>query len=143
PTLSFRGIDNTSYYWLDRNNPRYYENLTGCGNALNLTHPHAQQMVVDSLRFWIESGHVDGFRFDLATTLARTTQGFDPNATFFAALRNDPVLARVKLIAEPWDIGPGGYRVGGFPSPWSEWNDRFRQTLRRYWRGESDLLSEV
>ena len=143
PTLSFRGIDNTSYYWLDPGQPRYYQNLTGCGNALNLSHPHVLSMVTDSLRYWVEIGGVDGFRFDLATTLARTEHGFDRNAAFFAAIRNDPVLAGVKLIAEPWDIGPSGYRVGSFPPPWAEWNDQFRQTLRRYWRGEERLLGEL
>jgi glycogen operon protein len=143
PTLSFRGIDNTSYYWLSKDHPRYYENFTGTGNALNLTHPRVLQMVMDSLRYWVEVGHVDGFRFDLATTLGRGPNGFDPGANFFAAVRQDPTLATVKLIAEPWDVGPGGYQVGHFPPSWSEWNDHFRQTLRRYWTGEGNLIGDV
>jgi glycogen operon protein len=143
PTLSFRGIDNTSYYWLTRDQPRYYENFTGTGNALNLTHPRVLQMVMDSLRYWVEVGHVDGFRFDLATTLGRGPNGFDPGSNFFAAVRQDPVLAKMKMIAEPWDIGPGGYQVGNFPPGWSEWNDHFRQTLRRYWAGEGNLIGDV
>jgi isoamylase len=143
PTLNFRGIDNTSYYWLLPEEPRYYENFTGCGNALNLTHPRVLQMVMDSLRYWVEVCHVDGFRFDLASTLGREAGGFDRRAPFFAAIRQDPVLAPVKLIAEPWDIGPGGYQVGGFPPGWSEWNDHFRRTLRRYWSGEGNLIGEL
>ena len=143
PTLSFRGIDNTSYYWLLPNQPRYYDDFTGCGNALNLTHPRVLQMMMDSLRYWVEVCHVDGFRFDLASTLARGPKGFDRGAAFFAAIRQDPVLARAKLIAEPWDIGPGGYQVGGFGTGWSEWNDHFRRTLRRYWSGEGNLIGEL
>jgi glycogen operon protein len=143
PTLSFRGIDNTSYYWLSKDQPRYYENFTGTGNALNLTHPRVLQIVMDSLRYWVEIGHVDGFRFDLATTLGRGLNSFDPGSPFFAAIRQDPVLAAVKLIAEPWDIGEGGYQVGHFPPGWSEWNDRFRQTLRRYWSGEGNLIGDI
>ena len=125
------------------NEPRYYENFTGTGNALNLTHPRVLQMVMDSLRYWVEIGHVDGFRFDLATTLGRGPNGFDPAAAFFAAVRQDPVLAAVKLIAEPWDIGLGGYQVGHFPPGWSEWNDHDRRTLRRYWAGEGNLIGDV
>jgi isoamylase len=143
PTLSFRGIDNTSYYWLLPDKPRYYDDFTGCGNALNLTHPRVLQMVMDSLRHWVEDCHVDGFRFDLASTLGRGPQGFDNRSPFFAAIRQDPVLAKVKLIAEPWDVGLGGYQVGGFPAGWSEWNDQFRRTLRRYWRGEGNLTGDV
>jgi glycogen operon protein len=143
PTLSFRGIDNPSYYWLLPDQPRYYADFTGCGNALNLTHPRVLQMVMDSLRYWVQVCHVDGFRFDLASTLGRGPNGFDGGVGFFAAMRQDPVLARVKLIAEPWDLGLGGYRVGGFPSGWSEWNDRFRRTLRRYWSGEGNLIGEL
>ncbi len=143
PTLSFRGIDNASYYWLLPNEPRYYDNFTGCGNALNLTHPRVLQLVMDSLRYWVEVCHVDGFRFDLATTLARGPNGFDRGAAFFAAVQQDPVLANVKLIAEPWDIGSGGYQLGGFPPGWSEWNDRYRRTLRRYWAGEGSLIGDV
>jgi glycogen operon protein len=143
PTLSFRGIDNTSYYWLTPDQPRYYADFTGCGNALNLTHPRVLQLVMDSLRYWVEIGHVDGFRFDLASTLGRGPGGFDRGAAFFATIRQDPVLAGVKLIAEPWDLGPGGYQVGGFPSGWSEWNDRFRRTVRRYWAGEGNLIGDL
>src|SRR5215510_2809572 len=142
-TLSFRGIDNRSYYWLNGADPRFYENFTGCGNALNLSHPMLRTMVVDSLRYWVETCDVDGFRFDLATTLARGADGFDPHAKFFEAIWSDPMLAKTKLVAEPWDVGPGGYRVGAFPSEWSEWNDAFRRTLRRYWGGEGGLNGEV
>jgi isoamylase len=143
PTLSFRGIDNTSYYRLLPDQPRYYDDVTGCGNALNLAHPRVLQMVMDSLRYWVEVCHVDGFRFDLATTLARGPGGFDRGAAFFAAVRQDPVLAGAKLIAEPWDIGLGGYQVGAFPAGWSEWNDHFRRALRRYWAGEGNLIGEL
>jgi glycogen operon protein len=143
PTLSYRGIDNLSYYRLKRDEPRYYEDVTGVGNALNLTHPRVLQLVMDSLRYWVEACHVDGFRFDLASTLGRTAGGFDRNAPFFAALRQDPVLAGVKLIAEPWDLGQDGYQVGHFPPGWSEWNDRYRRTLRRYWAGEGSLIGDV
>jgi isoamylase len=143
PTLSFRGIDNTSYYWLMPDSPRHYDDFTGCGNALNLTHPRVLQMVMDSLRHWVETYHIDGFRFDLASTLGRGPNGFDRGTAFFAAVRQDPVLATVKLIAEPWDIGMGGYQIGGFPAGWSEWNDHFRRTLRRYWAGDGSLLGEL
>jgi len=143
PTLSFRGIDNASYYWLKPDNPRYYDDFTGCGSSLNLTHPRVLQMVMDSLRYWVEVCHVDGFRFDLATTLARGPNGFDRQSGFLTAIRQDPVLAQVKLVAEPWDVGLGGYQVGAFPSQWSEWNDRYRSALRRYWAGEGSLIGEV
>jgi isoamylase len=143
PTLSFRGIDNSSYYWLKPDNPRFYDDFTGCGSSVNLTHPRVLQMVMDSLRYWVEVCHVDGFRFDLATTLARGVNGFDRNSGFITAIRQDPVLASVKLIAEPWDLGMGGYQVGAFPSQWSEWNDRYRSTMRRYWSGEGNLIGEV
>jgi glycogen operon protein len=143
PTLSFRGIDNSSYYRLVPERPRYYEDVTGCGNALNLAHPRVLQLVMDSLRYWVQIYHVDGFRFDLASTLGRGRAGFNRDAPFFAAIRQDPVLAGVKLIAEPWDLGPDGYRVGGFPPGWSEWNDHFRRTLRRYWSGEGNLIGEL
>ena len=142
PTLCYRGIDNASYYWLLHDQPRYYENFTGTGNALKLTHPRVLQMVMDSLRLWVEAFHVDGFRFDLATTLGRQP-AFDRNAPFFAAIRQDPVLCNVKLIAEPWDLGNGGYQVGGFPTGWSEWNDFYRQTVRRFWRGEANLVGDL
>jgi len=143
PTLSFRGIDNASYYRLNRDNPRYYEDFTGCGNSVNLSHPRVLQMVMDSLRYWVEVYHVDGFRLDLAATLARSPNGFDRNSPFLTAVRQDPVLATVKLVAEPWDLGIGGYQVGGFPSQWSEWNDRYRSTMRRYWSGEGSLIGDV
>ena len=142
PTLCYRGIDNVSYYWLTPDNPRYYDNFTGTGNALKLAHPRVLQMVMDSLRLWAEAFHVDGFRFDLATTLGRTPT-FDANAPFFAAARQDPVLSNVKLIAEPWDIGAGGYQVGAFPTSWSEWNDFYRHTARRFWRGEGNLIGDL
>src|SRR5262245_23326572 len=142
PTLCYRGIDNASYYWLAPDQPRYYENFTGTGNALKLAHPRVLQMVMDSLRLWVEAFHVDGFRFDLATTLGRSP-GFDANAPFFAAVRQDPVLGSVQLIAEPWDIGRGGYQVGAFPTGWSEWNDFYRRTVRRFWRGEGSLIGDL
>jgi len=143
PTLSFRGIDNASYYRLVPSSPRYYEDFTGCGNAFNLHHPRVMQLVMDSLRYWVEEMHVDGFRFDLATTLAREAQDYDQHGGFLDAVRQDPCLSRVKLIAEPWDIGPGGYRVGQFPPGWLEWNDRFRDTVRRFWRGDGGLIGEL
>ncbi|MCK6451105.1 MAG: glycogen debranching protein GlgX [Alphaproteobacteria bacterium] len=143
PTLSFRGIDNASYYRLVPGDARHYEDFTGCGNALNLHHPRVLQMVMDSLRYWVEEMHVDGFRFDLASTLAREPEGFDPHAGFLDAIRQDPVLQRARLIAEPWDVGPGGYRVGGFPPGWMEWNDRYRDALRRFWRGDGGMIGEL
>jgi isoamylase len=143
PTLSFRGIDNTSYYRLQPDQPRFYDDVTGTGNSLNLMHPRVLQMVMDSLRYWVEVCHVDGFRFDLATTLGRGPNGFDRGGAFFAAIQQDPVLSTVKLIAEPWDVGLGGYQVGSFPPVWSEWNDRFRSALRRYWAGEGNLIGEL
>jgi len=143
PTLSFRGLDNASYYRLIAGQPRYYVNDTGCGNTLNVSHPFVLRMVLDSLRFWVECMGVDGFRFDLATTLGREEHGFDPSGGFFDALRQDPVLSRVSLIAEPWDIGPGGYRLGEFPHEFAEWNDAYRDTVRRYWRGDSHSAQEL
>ena len=143
PTLSFRGIDNASYYRLHPDNPRYYINDTGCGNTLNLNHPRVLQMVMDSLRYWVTHMHVDGFRFDLATTLGREAHGFDKGSGFFDAVGQDPVLSRVKLIAEPWDLGPGGYQLGGFPCGWSEWNDRMRDANRRFWRGDAGFMPEL
>ena len=142
PTFCYRGIDNASYYWLLPDNPRYYENFTGTGNSLKLAHSRVLQMVMDSLRFWVEAFHVDGFRFDLATTLGRGP-AYDANAPFFAAIRQDPVLCNVKLIAEPWDLGAGGYQVGAFPTGWSEWNDFYRNTVRRYWRGDGNLIGDL
>ena len=143
PTLCFRGIDNASYYWLQPDNPRYYDDFTGCGSSVNLTHPRVLQIVMDSLRYWVEVCHIDGFRFDLATTLGRGPHGFDRESAFFAAIRQDPVLTSAKLVAEPWDLGLGGYQAGAFPSQWSEWNDRYRSTMRRYWSGEGTLIGEV
>ncbi len=136
PTLSFRGIDNASYYRLIPDRKRYYINDTGTGNTLNLSHPRVIQMVTDSLRYWVTEMHVDGFRFDLGTILAREPNGFDNQSGFLKAVCQDPVLGTVKLIAEPWDCGPGGYQVGAFPPGWSEWNDKFRDDVRDYWRGE-------
>lgn len=143
PTLSFRGLDNASYYRLTAGQRRYYVNDTGCGNTLNVSHPHVLRMVMDSLRFWVECMGVDGFRFDLATTLGREDHGFDPRGGFFDALRQDPVLAKVRMIAEPWDIGPGGYRLGEFPQEFSEWNDSYRDTVRRFWRGDAHSAQEL
>ena len=143
PTLSFRGIDNASYYRLQAAEPRYYVNDTGCGNCLDLTHPRVLQMVMDSLRYWVTEMGVDGFRFDLGVTLGREAGEFDTRSGFFDAIGQDPVLSRVKLIAEPWDVGPGGYRLGGFPPGWSEWNDRFRDSVRRFWHGDPGMLPEL
>ncbi len=137
PTLSFKGLDNASYYRLMPGKQRHYINDTGTGNTLNLSHPVVIQMVCDSLRYWHQEMHVDGFRFDLGTILAREPGGFDTHNGFMKAVMQDPVLAKVKLIAEPWDCGPGGYQVGGFPPGWAEWNDKFRDTVRDYWRGEA------
>jgi len=137
PTLSFRGIDNAAYYRLIPDRKRYYVNDTGTGNTVNLSHPRVIQMVTDSLRYWVTEMHVDGFRFDLGTILAREPNGFDNRSGFLKAVCQDPVLATVKLIAEPWDCGPGGYQVGAFPPGWSEWNDKFRDEVRDYWRGEA------
>ncbi|MBC7514254.1 MAG: glycogen debranching protein GlgX [Herminiimonas sp.] len=133
PTLSFRGIDNALYYHLQPDDATRYENWTGCGNVLKLHEPRVLQLVLDSLRYWVQDMHVDGFRFDLAPVLARDANGFNAQATFFAALAQDPVLAGVKLIAEPWDIGAGGYQLGNFPPRWLEWNDRYRDTMRAFW----------
>jgi glycogen operon protein len=143
PTICFRGIDNASYYRLADTDRRAYINDSGCGNTLNLNHPRVLQMVIDSLRHWVIDMHVDGFRFDLAVSLGREAHGFASNGAFFQAIREDPVLSRVKLIAEPWDIGPGGYQLGAFPPDWAEWNDRFRDCVRRYWNGERGLLPEL
>ena len=143
PTLSFRGLDNRSYYRLT-DDPRYYINDTGTGNTLNLNHPMVLRMVMDSLRYWVEVMHVDGFRFDLAATLGRRVRGgFSSSASFFDAIRQDPVLTRVKLIAEPWDIGPGGYQLGAFPPPFLEWNDKYRDGIRRVWRGDGGQISDL
>ncbi len=143
PTLSFRGLDNASYYRLQQDHARYYVNETGCGNTLNVAHPFVLRLVIDSLRWWVEAMGIDGFRFDLATTLGREAQGFDAAGGFFDALRQDPVLAGVKLIAEPWDLGPGGYRLGAFPPEFAEWNDAFRDGLRKFWRGDAHSAQEI
>ncbi len=135
-TLSFKGIDNASYYRLMPDQNRYYINDTGTGNTLNLSHSRVIQMVTDSLRYWVNEMHVDGFRFDLGTILAREPNGFDTQSGFLKACNQDPVLSSVKLIAEPWDCGPGGYQVGGFPPGWAEWNDKFRDTVREFWKGD-------
>jgi isoamylase len=139
PTLSFRGIDNASYYVL-ADDRRYYFETTGCGNTLNLHHPRVLQMVMDSLRYWAVECHVDGFRFDLATSLGRAPRAFDANAAFFCAIGQDPVLAQVKLIAEPWDLGEGGYQLGAFPPGWAEWNGRYRDDVRSFWKGDGGML---
>lgn len=143
PTLSFRGLDNPSYYRLVAEDPRYYMDYTGCGNTLNMKHPHVLQLITDSLRYWVEEMHVDGFRFDLAATLARELHTVDRLSAFLNLLHQDPVLNKVKLIAEPWDVGEGGYQVGNFPARWAEWNGRFRDTVRDFWRGEAATLPEL
>jgi isoamylase len=142
PTLSFRGIDNASYYRLapDR---RYYMDFTGCGNTLNMQHPRVLQLIMDSLRYWATEMHADGFRFDLASTLARELFEVNRLGAFFDIIHQDPVLSQVKLIAEPWDVGPGGYQVGNFPVGWTEWNGQYRDTMRRFWKGDGGLASEV
>jgi glycogen operon protein len=142
PTLSFKGIDNASYYRLLPDQRRYYINDTGTGNTLNLSHQRVLQMVTDSLRYWVQEMHVDGFRFDLGTILARETDGFDEGGGFLDSCRQDPVLSSVKLIAEPWDCGPGGYQVGAFSPGWAEWNDRYRDTVRAYWKGEEGKIAD-
>lgn len=142
-TLSFRGIDNLSYYRLLPNQRRFYEDVTGCGNTLNVPHPRVRELVVESLRYWVTEMHVDGFRFDLATMLAREPAAFHPKSAFFDAIRQDPVLSQVKLIAEPWDLGKGGYQVGNFPTGWAEWNGKYRDHVRRFWRGDEGCIGEL
>ncbi len=142
PTLSFRGIDNASYYLLG-DDPRYYFDTTGCGNTVNLRHQRVLQMVMDSLRYWVQECHVDGFRFDLASSLGRDRDAFDYNAVFFDAVRQDPVLSMVKLIAEPWDTEANGYQLGNFPPGWAEWNDKYRDTLRGYWKGDDGMAADL
>ncbi|MCP4382246.1 MAG: glycogen debranching protein GlgX [Hyphomicrobiales bacterium] len=142
PTLSFRGIDNASYYMLAEDK-RFYFDTTGCGNTVNLRHPRVLQMVMDSLRYWTEECHVDGFRFDLASSLGREYDAFMPNAVFFDAVRQDPVLQRVKLISEPWDLGPNGYQLGNFPPGWAEWNGRYRDDVRSFWKGDDGVLPDL
>ena len=143
PTLSYKGIDNASYYRLMPDEKRYYINDTGTGNTLNLSHPRVLQMVTDSLRYWVTEMNVDGFRFDLATILGREPHGFDEGGGFLDSCRQDPILSSVKLIAEPWDCGPGGYQVGGFPPGWAEWNDKYRDTVRAFWKGDDAIASEL
>ena len=142
PTLSFRGIDNASYYRLVEDDKQYYMDYTGTGNSLNVGNPHALQLLMDSLRYWVTEMHVDGFRFDLASTLAREFYDVDRLSAFFELVQQDPVVSQVKLIAEPWDVGPGGYQVGNFPPQWTEWNGKYRDTVRDFWRGEPSTLGE-
>ncbi len=143
PTLCFRGIDNTTYYTLVPDNPRLYVNVTGTGNSLNLHHPQTLQLVADSLRYWVQEMHVDGFRFDLAVTLGRDPLAYETTAGFFDVLHQDPVLSRVKLIAEPWDVGDFGYQVGNFPVRWAEWNGKYRDNVRRFWKGDEGQIAEL
>jgi isoamylase len=143
PTLSFRGIDNQAYYRLVHDNPRYYQDYTGCGNTLNMMHPRVLQLIMDSLRYWVLEMHVDGFRFDLASALARELHEVDRLGAFFDVIHQDPVLSQVKLIAEPWDLGEGGYQVGNFPIGWTEWNGKYRDTVRAYWKGEGGVIGEL
>ncbi len=142
PTLSFRGIDNAAYYQLVDGDRKFYMDYTGTGNSLNAGHPHALQLIMDSLRYWVTEMHVDGFRFDLASTLAREFYDVDRLSTFFEMVQQDPVISQVKLIAEPWDVGPGGYQVGNFPPQWTEWNGKYRDAVRDFWRGEESTLGE-
>jgi isoamylase len=143
PTLSLRGIDNKSYYRLDDKDSRYYVDFTGTGNSLNMQHPRTIQLIMDSLRYWVEEMHVDGFRFDLAPVLARELYEVNKLSAFFDIIQQDPVLSTVKLIAEPWDVGPGGYQVGNFPVRWAEWNGKYRDSVRRYWRGDPGTVPEL
>ncbi|MBL0168593.1 MAG: glycogen debranching protein GlgX [Propionivibrio sp.] len=142
PTISFKGVDNASYYRLVGDDPRYYMDYTGCGNTLNLQNPRVLQMIMDSLRYWVLEMHVDGFRFDLASALARELHAVNRLGAFFDILVQDPVLSQVKLIAEPWDLGEGGYQVGNFPTGWGEWNDHYRDTMRAYWKGDGGLIGD-
>jgi glycogen operon protein len=143
PTLSFRGIDNATYYRLAPGRPSRYEDFTGCGNTLNMQSPQVLQLMMDSLRYWVEEMHVDGFRFDLAAALARELHAVDRLSSFFDVIQQDPVISRVKLIAEPWDVGEGGYQVGNFPPGWAEWNGKYRDAVRRAWRGDAGMLPEL
>ena len=143
PTLNFRGFDNTAYYRLVPDQPRYYMNYTGTGNTFNSRHPQVLKLIMDSLRYWVQEMHVDGFRFDLASALAREMHSVDRLGSFFDIIHQDPVLANVKLIAEPWDVGDGGYQVGNFPVLWAEWNDKYRDTVRKFWRGDEDQMAEL
>ncbi len=143
PTLSLRGVDNASYYRLVEDDRRYYTDFTGCGNTLNMLHPRVLQLIMDSLRYWVTEMHVDGFRFDLASALARELYEVDKLGAFFDIIHQDPVISQVKLIAEPWDLGEGGYQVGNFPVGWTEWNGKYRDTVRRFWKGEGGVISEM
>jgi glycogen operon protein len=143
PTLSFRGIDNQAYYRLVEDDPRFYYDVTGCGNSLNVRQPTTLRLIMDSLRYWVLEMHVDGFRFDLAAALAREFYDVDRLSAFFDIIHQDPILSQVKLIAEPWDVGEGGYQVGNFPVRWAEWNGRYRDTLRDYWRGQAPGVSDL
>jgi glycogen operon protein len=143
PTLSFRGIDNNAYYRLADKDPRFYRDYTGCGNTLDMTTPNVLQLIMDSLRYWITEMHVDGFRFDLAAALAREFHEVDRLGAFFDIIHQDPVISQVKLIAEPWDLGEGGYQVGNFPVGWTEWNGKYRDAVRRFWKGDQDVMSEL
>ena len=143
PTLSYKGIDNPAYYRLSPSDPRYYVDYTGTGNTLNVRNPHVLQLLMDSLRYWVLEMHVDGFRFDLAASLARTVNEVDRLSAFFDVVQQDPVISQVKLIAEPWDVGEGGYQVGNFPALWAEWNGRYRDAVREYWRGRDQTLPEL
>jgi isoamylase len=143
PTFSFRGIDNASYYHLSPENPRYYMDFSGCGNMLKMSNPHVTQLIMDSLRYWVLDMHVDGFRFDLASTLAREFFEVDKLSTFFDIIQQDPVISQVKLIAEPWDLGQGGYQVGKFPPSWTEWNGKYRDAIRRFWKGDESQVAEL
>ena len=143
PTLCFRGIDNTAYYRLSEQDKRYYTDYTGCGNTLNMQHPRVLQLIMDSLRYWVLEMHVDGFRFDLASALARELHAVDRLGAFFDIIHQDPVLSQVKLIAEPWDLGEGGYQVGNFPVGWTEWNGKYRDVMRAYWKGDGGLIGEM
>ena len=142
PTLCFRGVDNATYYWPAPDAPRHIMDFTGCGNSLNMPHPRVLQFMMDSLRYWVTEMHVDGFRFDLACTLGRELNGFDRGSAFFDIIRQDPVLRQVKLIAEPWDVGLGGYQVGNFPEPFAEWNGKYRDCVRAYWKGDEGMIGE-
>uniref|UniRef100_UPI00258ADA54 glycogen debranching protein GlgX n=1 Tax=Arthrobacter sp. TaxID=1667 RepID=UPI00258ADA54 len=142
PTISFKGIDNAAYYRLVDDDLKHYMDYTGTGNSLNVRHPHSLQLLMDSLRYWVTDMHVDGFRFDLASTLAREFYDVDKLSTFFELIQQDPIVSQVKLIAEPWDVGPGGYQVGNFPPQWTEWNGQYRDTVRDFWRGEPSTLGE-
>ncbi len=143
PTLSFRGVDNAAYYRLLGGSPRFYMDYTGCGNTLNMMHPRVLQLIMDSLRYWVQEMHVDGFRFDLASALARELHEVDKLGAFFDIIHQDPVISQVKLIAEPWDLGEGGYQVGNFPVGWTEWNGKYRDSVRAFWKGEGGLIGEL